>query len=261
MLRERAGSESVTVEVPEGATVRDAVDAVARDPRTGRRDGAHVRRDGRQSRVRRPGRPARRGRRAGADPAGQRGRNRGSHRSRIRDRRGLRAVHGAGRQPRARHAELRRPAGHAAAARGAGPRADGVPRERAVPEPGRHRAGRLPHGDARRHDGAGGDHAARPRLLHADAGAEGQLPAARAAGPPRVRRPRRAHGQVRRVPRGLAGRRRGQPRRDRHRDRARREARGAASDHVGRACARDGRSAFRSSAGRAWSAARRRARS
>ena len=30
MLRERAGSESVTVEVPDGATVRDAVDAVAR---------------------------------------------------------------------------------------------------------------------------------------------------------------------------------------------------------------------------------------
>ena len=28
MLRERAGSDSVTVEVPEGATVRDAVDAV-----------------------------------------------------------------------------------------------------------------------------------------------------------------------------------------------------------------------------------------
>jgi molybdopterin converting factor subunit 1 len=30
MLRERAGSESVTVEVPDGATVRDAVEAVAR---------------------------------------------------------------------------------------------------------------------------------------------------------------------------------------------------------------------------------------
>ena len=30
MLRERAGSDSVTVEVPDGATVRDAVDAVAR---------------------------------------------------------------------------------------------------------------------------------------------------------------------------------------------------------------------------------------
>src|SRR5919197_4890586 len=31
MLRERAGSDSVTVEVPDGATVRDAVDAVARE--------------------------------------------------------------------------------------------------------------------------------------------------------------------------------------------------------------------------------------
>ncbi len=30
VLRERAGSESVTVEVPDGATVRDAIDAVAR---------------------------------------------------------------------------------------------------------------------------------------------------------------------------------------------------------------------------------------
>ena len=29
MLRERVGSDSVTVEVPDGATVRDAVDAVA----------------------------------------------------------------------------------------------------------------------------------------------------------------------------------------------------------------------------------------
>jgi MoaE-MoaD fusion protein len=31
MLRERAGSDSVTVEVPDGATVRDAVDALARE--------------------------------------------------------------------------------------------------------------------------------------------------------------------------------------------------------------------------------------
>jgi molybdopterin converting factor subunit 1 len=31
MLRERAGSESVTVEVADGATVREAVDAVARE--------------------------------------------------------------------------------------------------------------------------------------------------------------------------------------------------------------------------------------
>ena len=43
MLRERAGSDTVTVEVPDGATVRDALDAVAAHARAGRRDGAHVR--------------------------------------------------------------------------------------------------------------------------------------------------------------------------------------------------------------------------
>ena len=51
MLRERAGSESVTVELPDGATVRDAIDAVGREPGLGELIAA-CRRDGGQPRVR-----------------------------------------------------------------------------------------------------------------------------------------------------------------------------------------------------------------
>ena len=77
MLRERAGSDSVTVEVPEGATVRDAVERSRTQHGLGDLIDAHVGRDGREPRVRGRRRAPRRGRRAGADPAGQRRRDGG----------------------------------------------------------------------------------------------------------------------------------------------------------------------------------------
>ena len=54
--------------------------------------------------------------------------------------------------------------------------------------------------------GTGGDRAARPGAHDPDARAEGQLPAAHPTGPARVRRARRAHGQVGRLPRGRRSR-------------------------------------------------------
>ena len=97
MLRERAGSESVTVEVPDGATVarrgrrgraraRARATLIARMPvvMAVNREYARRRRD------------ARRGRRAGADPAGQRGRGGRTFATGE----GYERVHGAGRQPR-----------------------------------------------------------------------------------------------------------------------------------------------------------------
>ena len=52
MLRERAGRDAVQVELPDGATVRDAVDAVAREHGLGDADRPDARRDGREPRVR-----------------------------------------------------------------------------------------------------------------------------------------------------------------------------------------------------------------
>ena len=160
MLRERAGSDSVTVEVPDGATVRDAVDAVARHARARRRDRAHVGRDGGEPRVRGRRRAPGRGRRAGPDPAGQRRRDdrRRSRPARATSSSWSWSASTCPRSPnyvellgmRPLHAEP----GHVRCE---------FQRQRAVPEPGRHRAGRLRHRDARRDDGPGGDRAARAR--------------------------------------------------------------------------------------------------
>ena len=82
MLRERAGTDRVTVELAEGATVaRRSRPSAA--PRPGRADRADAGRDGGQPRVRHRGRSARAGRRAGADPAGERRRQRRSVHVRV----------------------------------------------------------------------------------------------------------------------------------------------------------------------------------
>ena len=222
LLRERAGSDSVTVEVPDGATVRDAVDAVARTP--GLADVI-----GRMSVVMAVNReyadddarlaegdelalipPVSGGATTEAFETGE-GYEQfmelvGKHVPAPPN-----YVELLGMRP------LLAEPGHM--------RFEFQASEH-VPEPGGLVQGGFITRDARRDDGAGCDRAARAGPHDPDARAEGQLPAACTTWPPRVRRPRRAHGQVRRVPRSFADRRRGTTRRDRHCDRARGEARG-----------------------------------
>ena len=72
ILRERAGSDSVEIELPDDATVDDALTALAELPPAGGAARAPAGADGRQPRLRGAGHPAGRRRRAGAGPAGER---------------------------------------------------------------------------------------------------------------------------------------------------------------------------------------------